>query len=191
MEQIQLKTVNPFLIEANPNLDTLTLLKQWASVYDSVDDLVDASVWTSVWTSVGASVSDSVRASVRASVSDSVYASVSASVYNSVYNSVSAYIGGLFPTITDWKYIDAGKLSEGVSASDPWRPLLALWYGGYVPSFDGTVWRLHSDKDARIVLTWNPITGGTIAVSLLPTQACPKYVTEHSTGTSPVASMPL
>jgi hypothetical protein len=56
----------------------LVLLKNWASVRDSVWDSVGASVWDSV----GASVWDSVRDSVGASVWDSVGASVRASVWD-------------------------------------------------------------------------------------------------------------
>ena len=79
----------------------------------------------------------------------SVWASVGASVRASVWDSVGAYTGGLFPNITQWKY--AEKLG-----SDPWRPYLTLWYAGYVPSFDGKTWRLHSGEKAEIVLEWTP-----------------------------------
>jgi hypothetical protein len=123
----------------------------WDSVRDSVRDSVQDSVWDSVWASVRDSVWDSVwasvRDSVRASVRDSVWASVWDSVQDSVRDSVRAYCGGLFPNIKTWKYTE--KLG-----TDPWRPLLTLWYAGYVPSFDGKVWRLHAGKDAKIVAQW-------------------------------------
>ena len=96
---------------------------------------------------------ESVRASVWASVGDSVWASVGDSVgayvWDSVGDSVRGYIGGLFPNITKWKY--AEKLGP-----DPWRPLLTLWYAGYVPSYDGTTWRLHAGPKADVVLEWTP-----------------------------------
>jgi len=62
-------------------------------------------------------------------------------------------MGSLFSHITLWKH------AESLGAK-PWEPLRKLWISGYVPSFDGTVWRLHAYKDARtrIVLTWNPTT---------------------------------
>ena len=83
---------------------------------------------------------DSVRASMRVSMWASVRDSVGASVGNSVW----AYVGGLFPDIKEWHYAkDLGP--------DPWRPLLNLWYAGYLPSFDGETWRLHAGKDAKIV----------------------------------------
>ncbi len=84
----------------------------------------------------------SVRASVWASVGDSV----GESFWASVRDSVGAYIGGLFPGIAEWRYVKS-------LGPDPWRPLLTLWYGGYVPSFDGKVWRLHAGPKAEIVYT--------------------------------------
>ena len=88
-------------------------------------------------------------ASVRTSVRTSVGALVRTSVRTSVCASVDAYTGGLFPHITSWKY--AETLGEM-----PWRPLLNLWYAGYVPSFDGTTWRLHAGRKAEVVHTWRP-----------------------------------
>jgi hypothetical protein len=117
-----------------------TLVTEWDSVRDSVRDSVGDSVWDSV--------RDSVWDSVRDSVGDSVWASVWDSVWDSVRDSVRAYMGGLFPNIKVWKYAD--KLG-----SDPWRPLLTLWYAGYVPSFDGKTWRLHAGKDAKIIAQWS------------------------------------
>ena len=119
-----------------------------ASVWDSVWDSVGDSVWASVWASVGNSVRDSVGASVRSSVwasvrdsvMDSVGASVGAPVRSSVWDSVVAYMSGLFPNIDEWKYI---KHEKGIN---PFKPCIDLWYRGFIPSFDGTTWRLHSGK---------------------------------------------
>ena len=162
--------VNPLLLPTKKmsNDKLLVLLKDWTSVrasvgdsmvWDSVRDSVGDSmrasvVWDSMRDSVGASVVwDSVWDSVRDSmVWDSVRDSVVwDSVRDSVWASVGAYIGGLFPNIKEWKYADK-------SGPDPWRPLLTLWYAGYVPSFDGTTWRLHTGKKARVVLEWNSKT---------------------------------
>jgi hypothetical protein len=65
--------INPFKM-APPEItpEVLALLRQWASVRDSVRDSVWASVRDSVWASVGDSVGASVRDSVWASVRDSV-----------------------------------------------------------------------------------------------------------------------
>jgi len=164
--------VNPLLLKGKvlPDFKKKKLLKEWdsvrasvrasvwasvrASVWASVGDSVGASVRDSVWASVGASVGDSVWASVGASVGDSVRASVWASVGASVWDSVRAsvgasvwaYCGGLFPNIKTWKYVE--DLGD-----NPWKPLLTLWYSGYVPSFDGGTWRLHSGPKAETVFS--------------------------------------
>ena len=95
-----------------------------------------ASVGASVWDSVRDSVGDSVRDSVRDSVWDSVRASVMASVSYSVY----CYYSSFF----DIKY----KYDFSICVK--------LWDRGFVPSFDGTTWRLHQGKDAKVVYEWKP-----------------------------------
>ena len=74
-------------------------------------------------------------ASVRASVGASVWDYVGASVWASVGASVWAYTSGYFNI----------KYSHDFSANNK------LWESGLVPSFDGTTWRLHSGKDAKVV----------------------------------------
>ena len=101
------------------------------SVYDSVWDSVCDSVWYSVCDSVWDSVWDSVCASVR----DSVWGSVRASVWDSVCASVCAYISSFFKIKYEHDFSSAIK----------------LWNSGFVPSFDGKKWRLHSGKKAYIV----------------------------------------
>ena len=71
----------------------------------------------------------------------SVWASVGASVWASVGASVGAYVGSLFNIWNgDYKF---------QAAAD-------LWTRGFVPSFNGTTWRLHSGKKAKIVYEWTP-----------------------------------
>jgi hypothetical protein len=122
--------IHPFSVEPIPLEDAKKLLQEWKKVRASVGASVGASVWASVRASVGASVWDSVGASVW----DSVRASVGASVGDSVW----AYVSSLFPNIKKWKDIDH---KEGVH---PFKSCIDLWKGGYVPSFDGKVWRLHT-----------------------------------------------
>lgn len=137
-------------------------LKKW----DSVRALVRASVCYSVGASVGDAVCDyvggfvgaSVRSSVRNSVCNSICDYVCDDVgYNytrghtagdficaSVRDSVGAYTGGLFiPRVSTWKYAEK-------FGANPWKPLQELWYAGYVPSFDGKIWRLHCGSKARV-----------------------------------------
>jgi len=129
--------VSPFELPVvdEPTKAQIALLKKWASVGDSVG----ASVWASVGASVRDSVRDSVGASVRDSVWDSVWDSVGASVGDSVWDSVWASVGAYASGYFNIKY------SHDFSANNK------LWEYGLVPSFDGTTWRLHSGKDAKIV----------------------------------------
>jgi len=61
-----------------------------------------------------------------------------ASVWDSVWASVRAYVSSLFPNIREWKYINH---EVGVN---PFQSCIDLWKSGFVPSFDGKVWRLHT-----------------------------------------------
>jgi hypothetical protein len=88
------------------------------------------------------SVRDSVRDSVGASVGDSVWDSV----WDSVRDSVRAYAGSFFK-IPVWKYVKHPK------GKYPYQPLVQLWNQRFVPSFDGTTWRLHAGPKAKIVFT--------------------------------------
>jgi len=118
-----------------------------ASVWDSVWDSVWASVWDSVWDSVWASVWDSVKASVWDSVGDSVGDSVWDSVWDSVRASVGAYSGSFFKLKrSEWKYTEKVKCK-----GYPFESLVKLWEMGFVPSFDGKIWRLHGGKSAKVL----------------------------------------
>ena len=100
-------------------------------------DIANLKKWYSVRDSVGYSVGDAVR--------DSVWGSVWCSVGDAVRDSVWAYISSLFPDIKEWKHIDHKK---GIN---PFQSCIDLWHRGFVPSFDGEIWRLHSGKKAEIV----------------------------------------
>lgn len=136
--------VNPLLLpEAKITDSDIILLKELASIRDSV--------WASVWASVWDSISDSIWASIRDSVWTSVWASVRASVRDSVrdsiWDSIWAYIGSLFPNIEKWKYVDRYRNQY------PFQSCADLWHRGIVPSFDGKLWRLHSGENAKIIWT--------------------------------------
>ena len=126
------------------------LLKQWDSVRDSIMYSVENSVRDSVGDSVIANtVRDSVGDSVWDSVGDSVWGSIRNSVWGSIRNSVGdsvwAYISSMFPNIKKWQYIEH---AEGIN---PFQCGIDLWVKGFVPSFDGKTWRLHSGPNAKIV----------------------------------------
>lgn len=66
---------------------------------------------------------------------NSVWDSVRNSVGNSVWDSVWAYSYSFF------------KINYGYDFS----PCVHLWEMGLVPSFDGKIWRLHGDRNGRVV----------------------------------------
>ena len=129
------RPINPFTVETIPLDEAKKMLTEWKKVRDSVSDSVMDSVEDSVGDSVGDSVWDSVGASVWASVGDSVM------------DSVWAYISSLFPNIKKWKYVSH---EDGVN---PFQSGIDLWKGGYVPSFDGKTWRLHT----RSGIVWEDV----------------------------------
>ena len=73
----------------------------------------------------------------------SVWDSVWASVLDSVGASVRSYRAGFVNIKYDYDF----------------SPAITLWESGYVPSFDGTTWRLHSGHNAEIVFEWIPQKG--------------------------------
>ncbi len=150
----------------HPTPEDMELLKVWHSVRTSVR----TSVWTSVRISMGASVWDTVEASMRdsvrismgdsvrismgASVWDTVEASVRISMRDSMWDSIGvcawAYIGSLFPGISKWRHV---RHQQGMY---PFQSVVDLWKRGLVPSYDGSIWRLHSGPNAQIVAEWRP-----------------------------------
>ena len=69
------------------------------------------------------------------------------SVRDSVESSVRAFIGSLFYLQRkEWKYTDNIKCK-----GYPFQSCVELWKQGLVPSFDGTYWRLHTRKKAKVV----------------------------------------
>jgi hypothetical protein len=78
---------------------------------------------------------------------DSVRGSVVDSVGGSVWGSVWGYVGSLFYLKRkDWKYTKKIKCK-----GYPFQPAVDLWKMGLVASFDGTTWRLHGGKKAKIL----------------------------------------
>ena len=157
VEPLVIKKIrNPLTGKAkNVSEQEIALLDQWIKAWYSVRALIWSSVraliWSSVRDSVGDSTGDSVWYSVRASVCDSVCDSVwdsvldlvwasicdSAcdSVWNSVLDSVWAYFSSFLKIKYEYDFASAVK----------------LWNSGFVSSFDGETWRLHSGKNAEVV----------------------------------------
>ena len=137
VEPLVIKKIrNPLTGKAkNVSEKEIALLEEWIKVWYSVRD----SVWASVKDTVGYSVRDSVRGSVRDSVGHSVWVSVGDSVGDSVWDSVWASV---------WAYISS---FFKIQYEHDFSSAVNLWNSGFVSSFDGETWRLHSGKTAEIV----------------------------------------
>ena len=138
------KILNPLTGRAKKVTEKeIALLDEWIKVYVSARESVSDSVWysvrdsvgDSVSTSVGDSVGDSVGASIWFPVRNSVSDSVSDSLWGSVWASVWAYTSSFFKIKYEHDFSSAVK----------------LWNSGFVPSFDGRTWRLHSGEKAEVV----------------------------------------
>ena len=130
--------INPFKIKA-PEVDenVLQLLKEWNSVYNSIKSSICSSVCISAYHSVYRYGWSSIRTSVWDSVRNLIWHSAEEPVY--------AYIGSLFPNIKKW---ESFKHKKGVY---PFQSGADLWKMGFVPSFNGKVWRLHIGRNAKVV----------------------------------------
>lgn len=132
--------VNPFEVKPPRKITAKhkKLLRDWDSVWDLA--------WASVGDSVEDSVGDSVRASVWNLPWNLVWGLVGDSVLDSVGDTVWAYSGSFFH-IRKWKHI---KHKSGVY---PYQSCVDLWNMGLVPSFDGSVWRLHGGTKADVLFS--------------------------------------
>jgi len=144
---LQLK--NPLLCVQPPRRiekKHLVLLKEVSRVRSCVGDCVEYCVLYCVRYSIWDSVWDSVGDSVRSSVEHSVGYSIRSCVRDSVWDSIWANIGVHFKGIKKWEYT-----KNLIYTKYPFMAEVKLWRWGVVPSFDGTIWRLHAGKDAKIL----------------------------------------
>ena len=134
--------VNPFELPAVERVtdEQIDWLKSWASVWNSVRNSVGNSVRNSVGNSVWDPVWNSVEDVVWAPVWEVVWASVWDVDWDAVRVSVWAYFSSFF----------------AIQYEPDFSPAVNLWEAGLVPSFDGTTWRLHTGKDAKIIYEWTP-----------------------------------
>lgn len=135
--------VSPFSMpKRTPTADDIALLGVWASVrgniLDSVLDSVPNSKWAYAWSSVRDNVMDNMGML-------NMWAYIGNSMSVSLRDSILAYIGSMFPEISEWKHLDH---EPGVY---PFASAATLWRRGLVPSFNGKLWRLHSGKGMEVV----------------------------------------
>jgi len=157
--------INPFgMIKRTkgiPHGQMHELLIKWStiriSIWQAIEATIEATIGTSVWDTAWDSAWDSVGISIRNTVRDSIWNTAwdtardsrwntaRAFIDVSIWDSIGAYISSLFLQIKTWKYI---KTEPG---RNPFQSCIDLWNNGYVPSFDGKIWRLHTGEDANIV----------------------------------------
>lgn len=140
--------VDPRKIDAELDPKVLDLLLQWSLPKHSTQG--GLSILNSIGGSIGDSFGDSVRHSAYTSVMTSVgevrsvvECTLGEPVGDSAWSAVMAYISTLFPSIDTWEGTQAGE--------NPFRPGGDLWRRGFVPSYDGTTWRLHAGAEMNVV----------------------------------------
>lgn len=108
----------------------IELLKEWASVMGYIyrDFVWDVTVGYSVWDSVRDAVWHSVWVPIGDSVFDSIGESAKSPLWVCIDAALGAYISSFF----------------NITYQHNFSSLTKLWEAGFMPSFDGTYWRLHS-----------------------------------------------
>jgi len=137
--------INPLKGRAQkPTIEDIELLQRSIEIWDKVEDSVTASLLCNFGDCVTLTVEDSIWYSSCLNI----YLKIRDGwnyVRQSVHINEWAYIGSLFPGIKKWKYI------EHKEGEYPFQPIVDLWHRGFIASFDGNTWRLHSGKNAKIV----------------------------------------
>ena len=146
--------INPLAVHAGAVTEKeIGLVQQWVDVRSRVGYAVWKSVGRSAWGGARVLVWNSLEHSLERDMVDNVANSVWGSVNKddsamdsvrvSLWDGVWAYMSSLFPGIAKWQ-----GHPEGVN---PFQPCIDLWHAGFVPSFDGKIWRLHAGEKAEIV----------------------------------------
>ena len=132
-----------------PTASDLRSLRKWVSVHESVRGAVSGLVLDTVYNSMGYPGSILIDTVVWGRMGTAMRIAVGIPAWAlgraaSVRAALWAYAGSLFPAITVW------QRAEQLGPC-PWDSLRRLWLRGFLPSFDGVTWRLHSGKQATVV----------------------------------------
>lgn len=142
-----------------PTKKDIELLKQWIKIeeknFTKIKDCIEDSIRNSypnlknhIWDGIGQDIIEKIRLALRNEI---VWAPEKlpreyAKYYyidNSVKDFIYAYLGSLYPGVKKWKNISH---KEG---EYPFQCAVELLKRGFVPSFDGGCWRLHSGKKGQ------------------------------------------
>ena len=133
--------VYPFKVKNNGLEDRhVGVLKEWAKA----GEIEAGSVCKTVRGTVGDSVWGLIRDTVGCLVFNSFLGSMRDATIGSIRQITYAYISSFF-NLEKWKGINNAPYKN------PFQSTIDLWEEGFVPSFDGKVWRLHSGENAEIV----------------------------------------
>jgi hypothetical protein len=144
--------VNPLTKKRRkPTQRTIDELHSWIAVWSAVG----GAVWSAVGGAVGGTVWSAVRDAVRDAVWDAVRDAVGDAVGGAVWDAVGGAVWGAVGGAVGGAVRGAvrGYVSSffDVRYSFDFSSCVKLWNTGYVPSFDGKVWRLHSGPKMAIV----------------------------------------
>jgi hypothetical protein len=132
--------VNPFEIEnslSDRDLDNFyqwarfiskSKLTLWAVVWHSIKEHCSSKEWETAWIQLQSYMGKSIEKSMTYVqwCLDGEYAHTAC---------IAGYVASFFPQVPN----------------DEFKPAAELWKRGFVPSYDGTTWRLHAGKDAKII----------------------------------------
>ena len=138
--------------------------KKWLGVEDSVKSTIRASILVSTpenywidprskeWNYVGDSVVTNISKklwpildSIREAIENYKANLTDHDTLYSVDQGFWAYIGSFFPKIKYWSNFDH---KEG---KYPFQIPVELWKKGFMPSFDGKIWRLHAGTEGKVL----------------------------------------
>lgn len=109
----------------------LRLLRKWVIVRDSIEGIIMDHLWRSTLSSIYCCIADAIATSVMDLITDFFKAHIKVYDWEHVQDSAFNFV---------WAY----KTSFlQIKCNYDLSPAIKLWEAGYVPSYDGTTWRLH------------------------------------------------
>lgn len=131
--------VSPLSIEPAIDLDAaIQLCQSWSLVSGSIESSIVKSAKGPATEHVYDSLFDSSFTLFWPEIRDSVFGSSWSSVRLSLLDFMRGYETSIYFAVEDWIGVQHEK---GVN---PFQPAIDLWEAGYIASYDGEVWRLHT-----------------------------------------------
>jgi len=148
--------VNPLLLETKISVgEAIKPLKKWQVIYSTIYSAAYSSaaseiyseVYSAVTLAIGSAANSIVYSAVALAAGAAVYSAVASAIYSAIHlNAGSAVYSAVYSAL--WAYISS---LFDIQYKYDFSSAIKLWESGYIPSFDGTTWRLHCGKKAKIV----------------------------------------